>query len=241
MKDPRIDRTVGLCKKLVSSFSYSWKRKREFLAAQKEMKLPEHSLKTECPTRWGSRQAMILVLSSDKKSRHLIPTWQDMDVLEAINKSLHPLVNFTDALSGEKYVSVSFVKPFVLRLFNALILKVKDDDTDLSRAIKSKILEYLNEKYSDSDIQALLDMASTVDPRFKMRYTAEDNKTTIQSRLKAEMQTLAMMVPPQETAQETSEEEAEAGCAPKKKMTLGSYSTLKLLNKPCHLTTRNPV
>ncbi|KAL1282509.1 hypothetical protein QQF64_001312 [Cirrhinus molitorella] len=89
MKDPRIDRAVGLCKKLVSSFSYSWKRKREFLAAQKEMKLPEHSLKTECPTRWGSRQAMIEriieqqkaiahVLSSDKKSRHLIPTWQDM-------------------------------------------------------------------------------------------------------------------------------------------------------------------
>lgn len=113
-----------------------------------------------------------------------------MDVLEAFNKSLHPLVNFTDA--GEKYVSVSFVKP-VLHLFNASILKLKDDDTDLSRAIKSKILEYLNEKYSDPDIQALLDMASTVDPRFKMRYTVEDNKT-IQSRLKAEMQTLAMMV-----------------------------------------------
>ncbi|KAL1252580.1 hypothetical protein QQF64_017273 [Cirrhinus molitorella] len=208
MKDPRIDWAVGLCKKLVSSFSYSWKRKREFLAAQKEMKLPEHSLKTECPTRWGSRQAMIEriieqqkaiahVLSSDKKSRHLIPTWQDMDVLEAINKSLHPLVNFTDALSGEKYVSVSFVKP-VLHLFNASILKVEDDDTDLSRAIKSKILEYLNEKYSDPDIQALLDMASMVDPRFKMRYTAEDNKITIQFRLKDEMQTLAMMMPPQE-------------------------------------------
>ncbi|XP_039597059.1 E3 SUMO-protein ligase ZBED1-like [Polypterus senegalus] len=197
------------------------------------MKLPEHSLKTECPTRWGSRQAMIEriieqqkaiahVLSSDKKSRHLIPTWQDMDVLEAINKSLHPLVNFKDALSDEKYVSVSFVKP-VLHFFNASFLKIKDDDTDLSKAIKSKILEYLNEKYSDPDIQALLDMASTVDPRFKMRYTAEDNKTTIQSRLKVEMQTLAMMVPPQETAQKTSEEDAEAGCAPKKKMTLGSY------------------
>ncbi|XP_058270520.1 E3 SUMO-protein ligase ZBED1-like [Hemibagrus wyckioides] len=94
MKDPRIDRAVGVCKKLVSTFSYSWKRKREFIAAQKELKLPEHSLKTECPARWGSCQAMIErvieqqkdiahVLSSDKKSRHLIPTWQDMDVLES--------------------------------------------------------------------------------------------------------------------------------------------------------------
>lgn len=188
MKDPRIDQAVGLCKRLVSTFSYSWKRKREFLAAQKELKLPEHSLKTECPTRWGSRQAMIeRVIEQQKAIAH------DMDVLEAINKSLHPLVKFTDALSGQKYVSVSFVKP-VLHLFNSSILKVKDDDTDLSRAIKCKILEYLNEKYSDPHIQALLDMASTVDPCFKMRYYAEDNKTSIQARLKVEMHTVAMMV-----------------------------------------------
>ncbi|XP_057210029.1 E3 SUMO-protein ligase ZBED1-like [Triplophysa rosa] len=148
-----------------------------------------------------------------------------MDVLEAINKSLHPLVDFTDALLGEKYVSVSFVKP-VLHLFNSSILKVKDDDTDLSRAIKSKILEYVNEKYSNPHIQALLDMASTVDPRFKMSYVAEDNQTSIQTRLKVEMQIVAMMVPPREPPQgntEEEEEDAEAGCAPKKKMTLGSY------------------
>lgn len=44
MNDQRIDRAVGLCKKLVSSFSYSWKRKREFLAAQKEMKLPSNKV-----------------------------------------------------------------------------------------------------------------------------------------------------------------------------------------------------
>ncbi|CAM4308168.1 unnamed protein product [Leuciscus chuanchicus] len=106
VKDPRIDQAVGLCKTLVSTFSYS---KREFLAGQKELKLPEHSLKTECTTRWGSRQATIErvieqqkaiahVLSSDKKLWHLIPTWQDMDVLEVINKSLKPLVELTDAL-----------------------------------------------------------------------------------------------------------------------------------------------
>ncbi|XP_033987144.1 zinc finger BED domain-containing protein 1-like [Trematomus bernacchii] len=82
MKDPRIGRAMGLCKKLVSSFSYSWKKKRELAVAQQQLNLPEHSLKTECPTRWGSRQAMIdrvleqqkaiaQVLSSDRKTRHL--------------------------------------------------------------------------------------------------------------------------------------------------------------------------
>ena len=90
--------------------------------AQHELNLPEHSLITESPTRWGSRQKMIgrvleqskalsQVLSEDKKTRHLVPTWQDTDVLESINNALGPLQEFTDALSGEAYVSVSYLKP----------------------------------------------------------------------------------------------------------------------------------
>lgn len=63
------------------------------------------------------QQALTQVLSADKKLRHLIPTWQDIDVLESVRKSLSPMLDFTDALSGDEYVSVSFVKP-VLQLFN---------------------------------------------------------------------------------------------------------------------------
>ncbi|XP_033975127.1 zinc finger BED domain-containing protein 1-like [Trematomus bernacchii] len=197
MKDPRIGRAMGLCKKLVSSFSYSWKKKRELAVAQQQLNLPEHSLKTECPTRWGSRQAMIdrvleqqkaiaQVLSSDRKTRHLSLTWQDVDVLEAINKSLSPLVEFTDALSGEKYVSVSFFKP-TLHLFNNSLLAVQEDDTDLTKSIKKKILDYLNDKYDDAATQELLDMASALDPRFKLKYVSEDNRGSIEASLTTEM------------------------------------------------------
>lgn len=74
---------MGVCKKVVSTFSYSWRKKKELTEAQKKLNLPEHSLKTECPTRWGSRQAMIgrvleqqkviaQVLSNDCKTRHLM-------------------------------------------------------------------------------------------------------------------------------------------------------------------------
>ena len=98
MKDPRIDCAVRICEKLVSSFSYSWRHKKELAWAQKELKLPEHGLKSECLTRWGSRQTMIervleqqraisQVLSSDRKSGHLTPTWQDTEILKAIHKS----------------------------------------------------------------------------------------------------------------------------------------------------------
>lgn len=40
--------------------------------------------------------------SDERKAQHLISTWQDTDVLEAINKALRPFTEFTDVLSSEK-------------------------------------------------------------------------------------------------------------------------------------------
>uniref|UniRef100_A0A1B8XTJ4 BED-type domain-containing protein n=1 Tax=Xenopus tropicalis TaxID=8364 RepID=A0A1B8XTJ4_XENTR len=122
---------------------------------------------------WGSRQMMIQrvleqerdinqVLTADKKSRHLILRWQDVEVLEAVNKVLSPLQDFTDALSGEHYVSVSYVKP-VLHLFNTTILAEEDDNTELARDVKRNILAYLNEKYSNADTDDLLDIKENVE------------------------------------------------------------------------------
>ncbi|XP_038162536.1 E3 SUMO-protein ligase ZBED1-like [Cyprinodon tularosa] len=112
-----VERAVGVCKKVVSAFSNSWKRKRELAKAQAALGLPPHQLITETPTRWGSRQQMVArfleqekalsqVLLADKKARHLVPSWQDVSILDSLNKALGPLFEFTDALSGEKYVSV---------------------------------------------------------------------------------------------------------------------------------------
>lgn len=93
VKDPRIDRAVGVCKRIVNFFSHSWKRQHALENAQKEMGLPQHKLTTESPTRWGSRYKMITrlleqekaitqVLAADRATRHLVPSWQDIDVSE---------------------------------------------------------------------------------------------------------------------------------------------------------------
>ena len=42
--DHRISRALGLARKIVSTFSTSWKRKRELLKAQAAKDLPQHSL-----------------------------------------------------------------------------------------------------------------------------------------------------------------------------------------------------
>ncbi|KAJ8381766.1 hypothetical protein SKAU_G00025440 [Synaphobranchus kaupii] len=114
--DNRVARATGVCKKVVSTFSYSWKKKKALTTAQRELNLPTHKLVTESPTRWGSRvkmmermleqeKAVTQVLAADQKSRHLIPTWQDIKVWEAITTALTPLQAFTDALSGEEYAT----------------------------------------------------------------------------------------------------------------------------------------
>ncbi|RXN32801.1 zinc finger BED domain-containing 1-like protein [Labeo rohita] len=196
--EPRISRANGLCKKLVGHFSHSWKKKMMLAEAQEELQLPQHALITSCPTRWGSMQQMIervleqqralsQVLSADRKTRHLVPQWQDTDVLESISKALHPLQEFTDALSSENYISVSYVKP-VLHLLNTKILAVEDEDTDLTKTIKSKILNYINKHDEDETTQELLDTATFLDPRFKTSYTDEDKLPNIKARVMSDME-----------------------------------------------------
>ena len=48
--EPRINRAFGVCRKLVSAFSHSWKRKRELENTQLELGVPTHSLVSGCPT-----------------------------------------------------------------------------------------------------------------------------------------------------------------------------------------------
>ena len=55
------------------------------------------------------KEAIHLVLSVDCNTSNIVPTWQDLDVLQAINQAISPLSSLTDILSGEQYVTVSAV------------------------------------------------------------------------------------------------------------------------------------
>ncbi|XP_026016977.1 zinc finger BED domain-containing protein 1-like [Astatotilapia calliptera] len=200
MDDARITRASSLCKKVVSSFSYSWRKRRELAEVQIQLGLPSHQLLTEATTRWGSRLLMIervleqeralsKVLSVDMKTRPLVPTWQDIEVLEAVQKALKPCQDFTDALSGEKYVTLSYVRP-VLHLFNTSLLAPGEEDSELCKSIKTRIVDYLNNKYADPSTSDLLDMASFVDPRFRAKYIPSERINALKHKLILEAESL---------------------------------------------------
>lgn len=226
---------MGVCKKVVAAFSFSWKKKRDMAVAQDEFHLPQHKLVTESPTRWGSCQkmierileqhkAIIQVLSADKKTRHLVPSWQDMDVLESLHVALNPLMEFTDSLSGDCYVTVSYLKP-MLHLFRTQILKPSDDETQLTKDIKMAVMAYLDEKYNDQVTNELLDIATLVDPRFKLQYTDAEKVDAVKLRAVSEM-----MAQNEELSTSARTEGAEEGRAAtmlptqkKQKKSLGSF------------------
>ncbi|XP_019858606.1 PREDICTED: zinc finger BED domain-containing protein 1-like [Amphimedon queenslandica] len=187
--DTRVSRILALSRKIVGSFSHSWKKKRDLRKAQVDHNLPEHSLINDCDTRWGSQQRMIgrileqekavrQVLGSDRKTTHLIPNWQDLDVMESLDKVLSPLAEFTNILSSEKLVTISSLKPLLHHLKTEVLIW-KENDTDLTVTLKQKILSSLLSRYSSSEINDLLDKATFIDPRFRLEYVADDHVATI--------------------------------------------------------------
>ncbi|XP_060761183.1 E3 SUMO-protein ligase ZBED1-like [Neoarius graeffei] len=235
-KNKKVERAVGVCKKAVAAFSFSWKKNRDLAAAQEELHLPQHKLVTESPTRWGSRQKMVermleqqkavaQVLGADKKTRQLVPAWQDIEVLESVHGALNALLEFTDSLSSENYVSVSHLKP-MLQLFRTQILKPADDETQLTKELKMTVMSYLDEKYTDPITEELLDIATLVDPRFKVQYINPENIDAIKMRAVSEMlEDLSTSVRTEEAAPEQAEA-GEAAVPPplkKQKKSLGSF------------------
>lgn len=110
-----------------------------------------------------------MVLGADRKSSHLVLTWQDLDVLESINCALSPLKDHTDVLSGEMHVTISALKPILSHLYTD-VLAEDENETQLTKDIKRKIMAYLVKKYSVPALNELLDKATLIDPRFKATY-----------------------------------------------------------------------
>ncbi len=147
--------------------SKSWK-KRDLASAQHERKLPLHKLKADCQTRWGSSLSMLeriaeqqeairVVLATDRKASHLKPTWQDFEVIDSVIEGLSPLGELTNALSAEKNITISAVRPLLTRLSRE-VLQEKDTDSSLTAQMKRVVRVDLESRYGDPALSTLLDI-----------------------------------------------------------------------------------
>ena len=128
-----------------------------------------------------------LMLSSDKKVSHLVPTWQDTEVWKSINAALASLADFTDVMSGkgfiislhfyhysdqmllmlycigEKCVTSSALIP-VMDLLSRDVLQEKEADTQMSNNLRAAILSDLSKRNQYIWVVELLQIATFLDP-----------------------------------------------------------------------------
>ena len=160
------------------------------------------------------QEAIRVVLASDRKSAHLIPTWQDFDVLDCVLAVLTPLREMTDLLATEKQVSISALKPLVAHVCDSSLLR-KEDDADLTADIKQRIREDLSKCYNDPCIDHVLTVSCFIDPRFKCAEIPEDSRDVLIDSVEEELVEIAAVM--EDTQSPIQESESQDSEPPKQK------------------------
>ena len=131
--------------------------------------------------------------------------------MESLNKALAPLADLTDIISGEDYVTVSYVRSLLHHIYTEA-LAMRSDYTRLTKHIKEKIKSCLTEKYfENAEAMMLLDKVTMLDPRLKANYICVSHLTTVKDEIIAEA---------------LNEEEVLNKSRPKEAASLGSESSL---------------
>ncbi len=92
--------------------------------------------------------AIWCALGEDRQHAHLIPYWQDIQVIEAVKGTLKPVAEFNSILSGKQYVTMSSLLPMMQHLArNVLVPDEEGEEPAMTTSIKRSILAKMDHKY----------------------------------------------------------------------------------------------
>ncbi|XP_020286493.1 zinc finger BED domain-containing protein 1-like isoform X2 [Pseudomyrmex gracilis] len=105
-------------------------------------------------------------------------------VIEDLVTVLEPFKVTIMTLSEEKMPLISLLKPLLWQLVSSH-LKVKDTDSETAKNLKESLSDMLCERYADSNVTLLLQISTTLDPRFKaLPYVTEEDKAVVSAPMK---------------------------------------------------------
>ena len=173
---PELSTTLARCRKIVEHFNHSRIDNEELKAKQKQLEIPQHNLIQEVVTRWNSTFDMISRLCEQQAAiaavlhvkcdlHHLELSPREWHELEDLVNLLGPFKSSTEVLSGQKYPTLSCLAA----ILSDLKCKLADQPGESStlRAIKLTMRRDFNERYQNENVQALMNKAAFLDPRFK--------------------------------------------------------------------------
>ncbi|CAM4455220.1 unnamed protein product [Leuciscus chuanchicus] len=143
MKDDRIQRAVGVCKRIVSAFSYSWKKRRDLAIVQNDLGLPKHVLTTEMPTRWGSLLSLFntSILAEEESDTQLtkdvkrnILAYLNEKYSDQVTDDLLDIASLLDPRFRTKYMDKEKVEQVLSRAVEEIVPLMKAQQDTLSGA-----------------------------------------------------------------------------------------------------------
>ena len=195
LKLPDISKLTARCKRLVAHFNRS--AKSYALLRQKQIALghEQHALVNDVVTRWNSCYYMVARVMEQQqplcatllelKKGDLMPTDSEFANMELFVKTMKPIVDITEALGAQKYVTISMLGPLLYKLLNRT-LKNCDIDCRLVKMMKLKMKENLHGHYTDTVLD-LLNKAAYLDPRFKsLTFLTDSKKLRVEDHIIAE-------------------------------------------------------
>jgi len=210
LKLPEVSRALARCRNLVSHFNRS--SKSTYLLKQKQISLQHEqlSLVQDVSTRWNSAYYMAKRLLSQKqpicatlieiRKGDLMPSDAEFKTLELFVKVMKPLVEVTESIGAQKWVTISAVRPVLYKLLE-VYFKPKEGEkiTQLEKTMKTVMRANLADRYKGSVLK-LLNTAAFFDPRFKeLAFLPDDDRLDVIASVEAETVVLAENITSPET------------------------------------------
>lgn len=139
--------------------------------------MEENSLVMDYPSVWIStynmleqlvlrRSVLSNILDAVERADHdtIDLSQDDWKVIEDLVTVLEPFKVTIMTVSEEKIPLISLLKPLLWQLVSSH-LKSKDSDSNTIRNFKENLSDMLCERYADSGVTLLLQIATTLDPR----------------------------------------------------------------------------
>jgi len=205
LKYEKIEKLIELSSKIVGHFKHSNLATQCLKAKQDQLGLPTECLIQSCKTRWNSVFMMLDRLYQNRcpvsnvfadrtvttaaMAQKFEVTENQWICIETIVKLLKPLQVITTIFCGEKYCSISMVRP-LLNIVMEKHLQPQINDDEIAENFKHTVIQELKYRFklewNPSSHVSARQIASFLDPRYKdLEHEVADAKEEIRKQVKS--------------------------------------------------------
>ena len=188
-------KAIARCKRIATHFHHSSKSSYILKEKQRSLGHKECAVIQEVSTCWNSSYYMVECILQQQQplcatlleihKTDLMPTDSEFKTLEEFVTTMRPLVDITEAIGAEKWVTVSTLQPILIKLLQTHLVSDMTDSS-LVKAMKTAILDDLKDRYT-GDILDILTKAALLDPCFKnLKFLPESDRKSAVDSLKSD-------------------------------------------------------